>query len=186
MEAGDLPLGVVSAPANRHDPPPPAPTSDLIKDLGPLPETIRVHLDAGYDSTSRRFCWPGGDSKASSHTKGCPHRPRPPNAGRWNAPRPAQHLLQARPMHRTPADRRRLLHRLRQHRRPGLQTPTPGLDPLPLGDPTQPTALTCWAHCLRCHAAACWVCWFQGWPLRRGWAFWGSRAGCEALSYALT
>ena len=86
MEAGDLPLGVVSAPANRHDFPLRAPTSDLLKDLGPLPETTCVHLDAGYDSTSRRFCWPGGDSKASSHTKGYPHRPRPPNAGRWNAP----------------------------------------------------------------------------------------------------
>src|SRR5665647_1912811 len=47
-------------------------------------------------------------------------------------------------MHRTPTDRRRLLHRLRQHRRPGPQTPTPGLDPLPLGHPTQPPTLTYW------------------------------------------
>src|SRR5450759_3213662 len=47
-------------------------------------------------------------------------------------------------MHRTPTDRRRLLHRLGQHHRPGPQTPTPGLDPIPLGHPTPPPTLTYW------------------------------------------
>src|SRR5450759_1325393 len=37
---------------------------------------------------SRGHCWPSGDSKAPLHTKGCPHRSRPPNVGRWNAPTP--------------------------------------------------------------------------------------------------
>jgi transposase len=50
VDADGLPLGVVSAPANRHDSPLLAPTLDLLKNLGPLPETTCVHLDAGYDS----------------------------------------------------------------------------------------------------------------------------------------
>jgi transposase len=50
VDAGGLPLGVVSAPANRHDSPLLAPTLDILKDLGPLPERTCVHLDAGYDS----------------------------------------------------------------------------------------------------------------------------------------
>jgi IS5 family transposase len=45
---------VVSAPTNRHDSPLLAPTLDLLKDLGPLPETTCVHLDAGYDSALTR------------------------------------------------------------------------------------------------------------------------------------
>jgi transposase len=32
----------------------PAPTLDRLKDLGPLPEHITVHLDAGYDSAASR------------------------------------------------------------------------------------------------------------------------------------
>ncbi|MFD4948025.1 transposase [Streptomyces sp. NPDC058409] len=44
------PLGRVLAGANRHDSPLPDPTRDLLVDLGPLPEDITVHLDAGYDS----------------------------------------------------------------------------------------------------------------------------------------
>jgi len=50
VDTNGLPLGVVSAPANRHDSPLLAPTLDLLKDLGPLPERTCVHLDAGYDS----------------------------------------------------------------------------------------------------------------------------------------
>lgn len=34
------------------------PTLDRLDDLGPLPETITVHLDAGYDSAVTRCCWP--------------------------------------------------------------------------------------------------------------------------------
>ncbi len=49
-DAGGLPLGVISAPANRHDSPLLAPTLDALKHLGPLPERTCVHLDAGYDS----------------------------------------------------------------------------------------------------------------------------------------
>ncbi|MET9387730.1 IS5 family transposase [Streptomyces sp. NPDC002928] len=49
-----IPLGRVLAGANRHDSPLLAPTLDLLEDLGPLPDGITVHLDAGYDSDKTR------------------------------------------------------------------------------------------------------------------------------------
>jgi transposase len=49
-----IPLGRVLAGANRHDSPLLAPTLDKLDDLGPLPDGITVHLDAGYDSAKTR------------------------------------------------------------------------------------------------------------------------------------
>ncbi|MCI3222003.1 IS5 family transposase [Streptomyces sp. NP-1717] len=49
-----IPLGRVLAGANRHDSPMLAPTLDLLHDLGPLPDDITVHLDAGYASDKTR------------------------------------------------------------------------------------------------------------------------------------
>ncbi|MEU9191046.1 IS5 family transposase [Streptomyces sp. NPDC048484] len=49
-----IPLGRVLAGANRHDSPLLAPTLDRLEDLGPLPDDITVHLDAGYDSDKTR------------------------------------------------------------------------------------------------------------------------------------
>jgi len=49
-----IPLGRVLAGANCHDSPLLAPTLDLLDDLGPLPDDITVHLDAGYDSDTTR------------------------------------------------------------------------------------------------------------------------------------
>ncbi|MFD8749013.1 IS5 family transposase [Streptomyces sp. NPDC059616] len=49
-----IPLGRVLACANRHDSPLLAPTLDRLDDLGPLPDDITVHLDAGYDSDKTR------------------------------------------------------------------------------------------------------------------------------------
>jgi transposase len=54
VDGGGIPLGRVLAGANRHDSPLLAPTLDRLADLGPLPETITVHLDAGYDSGKTR------------------------------------------------------------------------------------------------------------------------------------
>jgi len=54
VEGYGIPLGRVLAPANRHDSPLLAPTLDKLHDLGPLPEDITVHLDAGYDSQKTR------------------------------------------------------------------------------------------------------------------------------------
>jgi transposase len=54
VEGYGIPLGRVRAGAQRHDSPLLAPTLDLLDDLGPLPEDITVHLDAGYDSGKTR------------------------------------------------------------------------------------------------------------------------------------
>ncbi|MDQ3659677.1 MAG: IS5 family transposase [Actinomycetota bacterium] len=50
VDGKGIPLGVVSAPANRHDSPLLAPTLDALRTLGGLPESVSVHLDRGYDS----------------------------------------------------------------------------------------------------------------------------------------
>ncbi|MFC7261397.1 IS5 family transposase [Streptomyces lutosisoli] len=49
-----IPLGRVLAGANRHASPLLAPTLDRLNGLGPLPDDITVHLDAGYDSDKTR------------------------------------------------------------------------------------------------------------------------------------
>ena len=50
-----IPLGCVTAPANRHDPPLLRPTLEKLARFGlALPERITVHLDAGYDSAVTR------------------------------------------------------------------------------------------------------------------------------------
>lgn len=54
VEGYGIPLGRVLAGANRHDSPLLASTLDKLDDLGPLPEDITVHLDAGYDSAITR------------------------------------------------------------------------------------------------------------------------------------
>jgi transposase len=54
VEGHGIPLGRVLAPANRHDSPLLAPTLDRLAQIGPLPDDITVHLDAGYDSQKTR------------------------------------------------------------------------------------------------------------------------------------
>lgn len=54
VDASGIPLGVVSAPANRHDSPLLAPTLDALEALGLPPESVSVHLDRGYDSNVTR------------------------------------------------------------------------------------------------------------------------------------
>jgi hypothetical protein len=55
VDANGIPLGVVSAPANRHDSPLLAPTLDALEALVVLPpESVSVHLDRGYDSNVTR------------------------------------------------------------------------------------------------------------------------------------
>ena len=54
VDGRGIPLGRVLAPANRHDSPLLAPTLDKLEEIGPLPENITVHLDAGYDSGKTR------------------------------------------------------------------------------------------------------------------------------------
>ena len=55
VDAQGIPLGVIAAPANRHDSPLLADTLDaVVEALGPLPERTSVHLDRGYDSDLTR------------------------------------------------------------------------------------------------------------------------------------
>jgi hypothetical protein len=55
VDARGIPLGTVTAPANRHDSPLLAETLDAVAEtLGGLPEEASVHLDRGYDSKATR------------------------------------------------------------------------------------------------------------------------------------
>jgi transposase len=55
VEAKGIPLGTVSAPANRHDSPLLVPTLEATSEvLGVLPEGASIHLDRGYDSVPTR------------------------------------------------------------------------------------------------------------------------------------
>jgi transposase len=54
VEGNGIPLDRVLAPANRHDSVLLAPTLDKLKEIGPLPDGMTVHLDAGYDSQKTR------------------------------------------------------------------------------------------------------------------------------------
>ena len=54
VDADGIPLGTITAPANRHDSPLLDETLDTLAVLGPLPEQMSVHLDRGYDSETTR------------------------------------------------------------------------------------------------------------------------------------
>jgi IS5 family transposase len=55
VDAEGIPLGAVSAAANRHDSPLLVPTLEAVAEtLGTLPEGASVHLDRGYDSPLTR------------------------------------------------------------------------------------------------------------------------------------
>lgn len=52
---GGIPLGTVTAPANRHDSPLLTDTLDAVaQTLGELAESTIIHLDRGYDSEATR------------------------------------------------------------------------------------------------------------------------------------
>jgi len=55
VDARGIPLGSVTAPANRHDSPLLTETLDSVSEvLGELPERASIHLDRGYDSEATR------------------------------------------------------------------------------------------------------------------------------------
>ena len=54
VDANGIPLGVVSAPANRHDSPLLAPTLDAVEALRLPSESVSVHLDRDYESNVTR------------------------------------------------------------------------------------------------------------------------------------
>ncbi len=55
VDGRGIPIGAVTAPANRHDSPLLSKTLDAVSGtLGELPERVSVHLDRGYDSELTR------------------------------------------------------------------------------------------------------------------------------------
>ena len=54
VDADGMPLGTITAPANRHDSPLLGETLDTLEALGPMPEQVSVHLDRGHDSEATR------------------------------------------------------------------------------------------------------------------------------------
>lgn len=54
VDAEGIALGMVAAPANRHDSVLLEQTLDTLEKVGPLPEPVTVHLDRGYDSAITR------------------------------------------------------------------------------------------------------------------------------------
>ncbi|MGW1711010.1 IS5 family transposase [Streptomyces sp. NPDC002206] len=55
-EARGVPLGLVSAGGNRHDPPLLVPTLEAVQtQVGELPDDVNVNLDRGYDSAKSRI-----------------------------------------------------------------------------------------------------------------------------------
>ena len=89
VEGYGIPLGRVLAGANRHDSPLLAPTLDQLDELGPLPEEITVHLDAGYDSRQDpRHPRRARPARARSRTRARRRRSRPASGGMSSAPTP--------------------------------------------------------------------------------------------------
>jgi transposase len=85
VEGKGIPLDRVLAPANRNDSVLLAATLDKLDEIGPLPEGITVHLDAGYDSGKTR-----GELKSRSMKGEIAHKgdKAPIQAGqRWHVER---------------------------------------------------------------------------------------------------
>jgi transposase len=81
VDGRGIPLGTITAPANRHDSPLLAPTLDVAKALGMVAEGATVHLDRGYDSQPTRARLLERGLVAEISRKG---RPAPLNATkRW-------------------------------------------------------------------------------------------------------
>ena len=81
VDGHGIPLGSVTAPANRHDSPLLVPTLDVAKSLGMVAEGATVHLDRGYDSEPTRARLLERGFVAEISRKG---RPAPLNATkRW-------------------------------------------------------------------------------------------------------
>jgi transposase len=81
VDGRGIPLGSVTAPANRHDSPLLTPTLDVVQELGMVAEGATVHLDRGYDSELTRARLLERGLVAEISRKG---RPAPLNATkRW-------------------------------------------------------------------------------------------------------
>ncbi len=147
VDACGIPLGVLAAPANRHDSPLLDGTLETLKVLGPLPEKVSVHLDRGYDSESTRRKRDArglipviskGQAGACSGHQAVGHR-----AHQLLAQRPQEALL----VYRKAGASGRLLGRLLQRHHSTKANPS-SLGSLPLGGPTSLQTVTYWRKLL--------------------------------------
>ena len=144
VDARGIPLGTVVAPANRHDSPLLDATLDALEPLGKLPDRARVHLDRGYDSKATREKL---ESRGLSGVIADRRKPAPlqaaQRAGSWNArTRGTTPTRSSCVVYREVRAGDRLLGGLlrRGHH---CEAPDQGrLEPLPLGSPTFPSAMT--------------------------------------------
>ena len=72
VDVRGIPLGIVTAPANRHDSPLLAGTLDATRALDLLPEGTSIRLDRGYDSEATREKLRARGLKAEISRKGKP------------------------------------------------------------------------------------------------------------------
>ena len=74
VDSDGIPLGTITAPANRHDSPLLGETLDTLEQLSPMPEQVSVHLDRAYDSeaTRKRLADRGLDAVISEKGKPAP------------------------------------------------------------------------------------------------------------------
>jgi transposase len=72
VDVRGIPLGIVTAPANRHDSPLLAGTLDATRALDLLPEGTSIHLDRSYDSEATREKLRARGLKAEISQKGKP------------------------------------------------------------------------------------------------------------------
>ena len=81
VDACGIPLGIVIAPANRHDAPLLDDTLNALQPLGELPDRTSVHLDRAYDSDTNHQKLAARDLRAEIAEKG---KPAPMTAAkRW-------------------------------------------------------------------------------------------------------
>jgi hypothetical protein len=86
VDADDIPLGFVSAPANCYDSPLFGENLDVLEVWGPLPERVMVHLDRAYDIGA-----PASDKRPVTCSLRSLRRASqlystPQGGGQWNAP----------------------------------------------------------------------------------------------------
>jgi Transposase DDE domain len=142
VEGRGIPLGRVLAPANRHDSPLLAPTLDKLDDLGPLPDDITVHLDAGYDSQKTRDELAGRGMTGEIAHKGDKARSRPGSAGTWSGPTPGTTASTGSSAATTARRNHRRVLRPRRRDHHGPQAHPRGMDPLPVGWPPGQASMT--------------------------------------------
>ncbi|MFE4960922.1 transposase [Streptomyces sp. NPDC056653] len=138
-----IPLGRVLTSANRHDSPLLAPTLDRLNDLGPLPDNVTVHLDAGYDSDkTRTLLNERGLHGRIAHIGEKGTHPGQSALARGAHPRLAERLPPARPLLRAARHRRRRILRPHRHDHHRAQPDPAALDNSPLGRTPEPPTMT--------------------------------------------